>query len=490
MSASKDKLLRKQQSETGQDKRALAAEKEAKERRKNRITYITVAVVIVVLFAFIFFYNSALPSRLTNAVTIDGQKYSVAQTNYYFNTAYAEYYNDNIMDILTGNSFDTSVSLADQQYDDTSTWRDFFLERTVDKMEEIQLLNDRAAAEGFTLDEEQQADLDSSIQDLQDNWSAYGYASLQQYLNLNYGKGVNMALFTEGLRCVAVADAYKEALRDSYEYTDSELDAAYAESADDLDGIHYAYLIVDDTFDADAVVAAVDGTDEETFTAYMEDNYDGATPTTALASGEDLSEVYASWLLDSARQPGDASLITSEDDSTSYVVMFLDRDAHDYPLVSFRHVLLNAEDTDGDGEYSEEELAEAEARAQALLDEWLAGDATEDSFAELANANSEDTGSNTTGGLYEDVYKGRMVENIDSWLFEDGRQPGDTVVVTNDGSYTGAHIVYYVGAADDTYAHELAKDLLSEEQYDAWLADETFGMAVTTAHMDQVGKTR
>ena len=33
----------------------------------------------------------------------------------------------------------------------------------------------------------------------------------------------------------------------------------------------------------------------------------------------------------------------------------------------------------------------------------------EDSFAELANQYSDDAGSNTNGGLYEDVYKNQMV---------------------------------------------------------------------------------
>lgn len=45
--------------------------------------------------------------------------------------------------------------------------------------------------------------------------------------------------------------------------------------------------------------------------------------------------------------------------------------------------------------------AEAAQKAQDILDEWKAGDATEDSFAALANEYSQDPGSNTTGGLNE-----------------------------------------------------------------------------------------
>ena len=66
--------------------------------------------------------------------------------------------------------------------------------------------------------------------------------------------------------------------------------------------------------------------------------------------------------------------------------------------------------------------AEAEQKAQDILDEWKAGAATEDSFAELANEYSEDPGSNTTGGLYEQVYQGQMVTEFNDWCFDPARQ--------------------------------------------------------------------
>ena len=58
MSASKDKILRKQQIEAGTDKRSIAAAEAAKKRRKSNITYTIVAVALVIVFAFIFIYNS------------------------------------------------------------------------------------------------------------------------------------------------------------------------------------------------------------------------------------------------------------------------------------------------------------------------------------------------------------------------------------------------------------------------------------------------
>ena len=67
-----------------------------------------------------------------------------------------------------------------------------------------------------------------------------------------------------------------------------------------------------------------------------------------------------------------------------------------------RHILIKPE-TDEDGNSDDAAWEAAEQKAQALLDEWKAGDATEESFGELAKVNSEDTGSSDNGGLYEDL---------------------------------------------------------------------------------------
>ena len=85
----------------------------------------------------------------------------------------------------------------------------------------------------------------------------------------------------------------------------------------------------------------------------------------------------------------------------------------------------------------------AETSAVALLVMVVASwDGTEDGFAALANENSKDGGSNTSGGLYEDVAKGSMVAAFQDWCYEDGRQPGDTGIVQSNYGY---HIMYFVG---------------------------------------------
>ena len=136
----------------------------------------------------------------------------------------------------------------------------------------------------------------------------------------------------------------------------------------------------------------------------------------------------------------------------------------DKPMVNVRHILIMPSEQNEDGTYTDEAWAEAEKTAQELLDTWKAGEATEETFAALANESSEDPGSNTNGGLYEDVYPGQMVDTFDAWCFDEARQPGDTGIVKTDYGY---HIMYFVSKGEEIFWFETARgDLLSERAAD------------------------
>lgn len=113
-------------------------------------------------------------------------------------------------------------------------------------------------------------------------------------------------------------------------------------------------------------------------------------------------------------------------------------------LVNVRHILIkpkNGTTTNGTTTYSDEEWEKCRKEAQALLDQWKAGAADEDSFAALANEKSTDTGSNTNGGLYSGVNKGKMVEPFDTWIFDESREYGDSGLVKTTYGY---HIMFFV----------------------------------------------
>ena len=132
----------------------------------------------------------------------------------------------------------------------------------------------------------------------------------------------------------------------------------------------------------------------------------------------------------------------------------------DTVYVNVRHILITPEDVEdsSDEDAVAAAKAAAEEKAQAVLDEWLKGSRTEERFAELANTYSDDPGSNTNGGLYEDVYSGEMVQAFNDWCFDPERAVGDYGIVETDYGY---HVMYFSGSRT-IWQEEVLEDLRSE----------------------------
>ncbi len=159
----------------------------------------------------------------------------------------------------------------------------------------------------------------------------------------------------------------------------------------------------------------------------------------------------------------------------------------DGDVVDVRHILIQPEggttdETTGTTTYSEEEWEACRQKAQALLDGWKSGEATEESFGELAKENSADNADE--GGLYQQVTKGYMVESFNDWIFDDSRKKGDTGLVETKFGY---HIMYFV-------KREQVEPLWIEEVKPDWVTERinTFIQEVTetypiTTNYDAIG---
>ena len=148
-----------------------------------------------------------------------------------------------------------------------------------------------------------------------------------------------------------------------------------------------------------------------------------------------------------------------EEHAADYEAQGVTKDSGIY--VDVRHILImpetNGTDASGAAISTDEDWAAAEAKAQEVLDLWLAGEKTEQSFAELAVEHSEDTGSVNNGGLYENVYVGRMVPEFEEWCFDEARQIGDYGIVKTTYGY---HVMYYVGSVD-IWFHTAKSEMMS-----------------------------
>ena len=115
-------------------------------------------------------------------------------------------------------------------------------------------------------------------------------------------------------------------------------------------------------------------------------------------------------------------------------------------MVNVRHILVCPEGGAVDEQtyavtYTDEEWAACLEKAEQILSDWKSGEATEESFAALANEKSEDGGSNTNGGLYSGITaETGFVEPFLNWCMDETRVLGDTGIVQTEYGY---HIMFF-----------------------------------------------
>ncbi len=119
------------------------------------------------------------------------------------------------------------------------------------------------------------------------------------------------------------------------------------------------------------------------------------------------------------------------------------KDAGNYYDV--RHILIcptgGTKNEDGQTVYTEDAWETCRASAQKVLDEYLAGEKTDNAFAQLAVKYSEDPGSAEAGGLYPQLTKDiNFVEEFKAWYLDESRKPGDTGLVKTTYGY---HVMYF-----------------------------------------------
>ena len=83
----------------------------------------------------------------------------------------------------------------------------------------------------------------------------------------------------------------------------------------------------------------------------------------------------------------------------------------------------------------------------------------QDYFATLATEETTDTGSKESGGLYENVVPGQMVDTFDAWCFDSDRKSGDTDIVKTTYGY---HLMYFVKNNGAYWKTQVPSDMADE----------------------------
>ena len=452
-------------------KRKEEKEKEKKEERISTAIGIVVLVALVCLVAS-FPIRTYLATHETYVV-VNGEAVNKVEFDYQYNltknnyiTQYGSY--------LTYFGLDTSKDLSTQMYSDTLTWQDYFEQNAVESLKQNKALMAEAKAAGFTYDT---TDEYNTFKETIKTSAASAGISEKEYVRSIYGSYATMGRIEEYVKNDMVMNAYYQKLQEDNAPSDDEIQSYYEENKATYDSVDYrlttieADLPTEPTELADPVEATTapdadtDGTattDTTQDTAYqpsdaeiakaMEDAKvlaDDAEKTVA-KDGEahenekksSVNYLISDWLFDDARKAGDTTVITNDNSHCYYAVAFEKRYLDETPSADVR-VIIPTEDKTG----------------EEILEEWKNGAATEDSFAELCKKYTQDTSAVENGGLFEQVTKTGMTEELSNWIFDSSRQAGDTVAITvSDTTY----VLYYIGQDQPEWKINIKNTLVSD----------------------------
>ena len=453
-------------------KRKEEKEKEKKEERISTAIGIVVLVALVCLVAS-FPIRTYLATHETYVV-VNGEAVNKVEFDYQYNltknnyiTQYGSY--------LTYFGLDPSKDLSTQMYSDTLTWQDYFEQNAVESLKQNKALMAEAKAAGFTYDT---TDEYNTFKETIKTSAAAAGVSDKEYVRSIYGSYATMGRIEEYVKNDMVMNAYYQKLQEDNAPSDDEIQSYYEENKATYDSVDYrlttieADLPTEPTELADPVeetaadtTGTTDGTaatDSTQDTAYqpsdaeiakaMEDAKvlaDDAEKTVA-KDGEahenekksSVNYLISDWLFDDARKAGDTTVITNDNSHCYYAVAFEKRYLDETPSADVR-VIIPTEDKTG----------------EEILEEWKNGAATEDSFAELCKKYTQDTSAVENGGLFEQVTKTGMTEELSNWIFDNSRQAGDTVAITvSDTTY----VLYYIGQDQPEWKINIKNTLVSD----------------------------
>lgn len=507
----------KSKAELYRDERKARIAKAAKQNAKNiekrnkagKALKIAVAAVLAVVIVGLVVFNALKPSF--TALKIGDTKISAAQFNYYYSVAFndianqasqvEQYYGSNIWGFDSSLPPDEQESTEKDEDGNPIMWSEAIKERAIAIAQQSIGYYNEAKAAGITLTEDQEAEINETIEAYRTEAANNNY-TLNAYLKLYFGAGFNEKVFKNQLEIELLANAFTDAKSTEIDesITDEEIEKEYKDNKKDYDYTDIRYYTLsfkkltakdgesedalkkrqkeaNDKLIADAKGIIEKATDDATLVeeikAYNNSETDTtkkAIATTYSALKTSVSEKGADWAYAAGRKAGDMTVVS--DDNAAYIILVL-KPAYTSNSVSVRHCLV-AFDAKDSKNVTDAEKKEAFKKADKLLKD-LGDKITEEAFSKMATANTEDEGSASTGGLYENIrISDNYVESFEAWSFDDARKVGDTGIIETEYGY---HIMYFVSdnAKDldwkNTIKEAKASDILSAFQDEIFAED-------------------
>lgn len=317
-------------------------EAEAREKRQNLITRITAVAVLALVIVIVI----AVP--LVKRTTAKGEyirvgNHSVSKIDYDFYYGYGvNAYLSTYSYILPYLGLDTTKSFDSQNYDENTTWQQYFDQMTVSNIRQNLALCDDAEKSGFSYDVKE--DYDAFYSGLDEAATAQNM-SLKTYLKNMFGSYATKSSIRDCVTVSLTAQAYYTHLLEENKPAADEVEKRYTENKRDYDTVHFSSFdlqadIPEDATDEQktaALAAAKEKADKfisryqagedfltlcrEYATEEQAEKYEAEDASAYQSSTyANMHSSYRDWLFDESRKENE---ITAIEDSTAYhIVLF------------------------------------------------------------------------------------------------------------------------------------------------------------------------
>ncbi len=497
MSASKQKQLRQTDS-AALSRKEQERLKQKKQKQKTTLITVVVLVAVALLIAAMVFVNSKLIRRIMPAYSINGEDISVEVFEYYYSSVYSQLYSDASSTYGEFVSYIMPASISQTRsmsYDDTRSWHEYLLDETVDSISGVMYFNALAQAEGYTLTEDDLAQLDAVKASIE-MYAQYSGLTVDEYLAQSFGKAISYEQYEAQLKKVILAESYRQHVRESFTYTEDETAAYYSENRDRLDYYSFRVTFLYASEQASYSTEAPENAMEELRAAWEEiqpaieggeDYYDALRPhlpeTQQETFGEDdsaltrvqgsaLNSDYVDWVTDASRKEGDLECI--EMDDGIYILQYVSREDNDYVARDFYlmayPVSVNRADYNSDEEYDTVLKMYIDNGSAYLNDyylKWQQAGSTVEAFGQVAEEYSTQMGSGEVE--VRNSLRGELGD-VSLWLYDSARQPGDVTSIYCE-ELSAYCMVCYIGEGMRADAYIASEELRSED-YASWLNEQ------------------
>lgn len=468
--------------------------KSAGPKKHDSVLFGLLAVVVALILGAsitlgVFYYTAPNSDEKMNpgnvAMTVGETPVSIGMYNYYYTCItqnYLTYAGYGYYDIDTTKSYDTQMT-TDEDGNEIS-WAQKFENDTVDQIQYITAYYEEASANGVELTQAQKDNISTSLEGLKTTASDND-KSVNDYIAEIYGDYCGYATLEKMLQQCYIAENYYQQKQLEYTVTTEQEQAYFEEHKTEYENVSFAYLqipyeeggaqaalenaksYISDIKTVDDMKKLIPIACKELIDDYVAQGYASTTDECAEMLAENIEASISAgesgfiqeaidWLFSENTAVGSCDAFDDADNSLVYLLLKTSEPVADESQVySVRHILVtpktddeNAQATaDGKTEYTDEQWADAEKKANEILDEYNSTDKTEKDFALLAEKYSDDTESTSNGssglygGLYEGVSLGQMVPSFEEWALDSSRQFGDVGIVKSDYGY---HIMFFV----------------------------------------------